>query len=546
MRLFSVFFFCLFCSFFSHAQTPHPWEAGGAIGLGDYKGDLQETKTAFKYFSYNPALSVFLRRHLNNNFVGRADLSYIRLSANDNDFPVPEWRLKRGISFKSSLIELTANLEIYPFGLYKKMEGDVPGLSPQRRKIAPYASLGLGGVYFNPKVNWNDANGNEALNPDKVQTDKDNTKKIAVSIPMGAGIRFPVGDRLSLGLGGALRYTPTDYLDGVSVAGNPDANDWFFTVQLTGSYSFGEPRKKTVPDENSTAIVAPEKSPMADTDGDGLTDDKDACPNVAGLITLQGCPDTDHDGIADKDDNCPDLAGLSSLHGCPDRDGDGIADKDDNCPDLKGVLAYQGCPNEDRDNDGVADAVDLCPDMSGQMKWNGCPDSDNDGLPDNKDDCPGIAGTEKMRGCPDTDQDGIADKDDNCPTIAGSVAMKGCPETIAPSTGIRYKAVYFGATAQEWQNNSVVTLDEAVVILKKDPTLFASIEGHTDNTGEGPANNLLSEKRAKKCYDYLVSMGIDATRLNYRGFGDKNPAVPNDSTKNKQLNRRVEVHFYKK
>jgi hypothetical protein len=42
---------------------------------------------------------------------------------------------------------------------------------------------------------------------------------------------------------------------------------------------------------------------------------------------LNGCPDTDGDGIADKDDECPNEAGPVSLKGCPDTDGDGVAEK---------------------------------------------------------------------------------------------------------------------------------------------------------------------------------------------------------------------------
>ncbi|WP_179214989.1 thrombospondin type 3 repeat-containing protein, partial [Flavobacterium psychrophilum] len=57
-----------------------------------------------------------------------------------------------------------------------------------------------------------------------------------------------------------------------------------------------------------------------DTDGDGIYDRDDACPEAAGLKQFQGCPDTDGDGIADKDDACPEAAGLAALNGCPDTD----------------------------------------------------------------------------------------------------------------------------------------------------------------------------------------------------------------------------------
>lgn len=76
--------------------------------------------------------------------------------------------------------------------------------------------------------------------------------------------------------------------------------------------------------------------------------------------------------------------------------------------------------------------------------------------------------------------------------------------------------------------------------------MFARIEGHTDNTGKEPANDLLAEKRAKKCLDYLVSKGIDTKRLNFVGYGSQKPMVPNDTRENRQLNRRVEIYFYKK
>ena len=66
------------------------------------------------------------------------------------------------------------------------------------------------------------------------------------------------------------------------------------------------------------------------------------------LVQLQfnGCPDTDGDGVADPDDECPNEAGPAANNGCPwpDRDGDGVPDKDDQCPDVAGTVANNGCP----------------------------------------------------------------------------------------------------------------------------------------------------------------------------------------------------------
>ncbi|PIB31909.1 hypothetical protein BFP78_08560 [Gaetbulibacter sp. 5U11] len=79
-----------------------------------------------------------------------------------------------------------------------------------------------------------------------------------------------------------------------------------------------------------------------DTDGDGVPNEYDVCPEVAGVASLGGCPDTDGDGVADKDDLCPEVKGSIEFGGCPDTDGDGFPDNKDNCPDVKGT--DNGCP----------------------------------------------------------------------------------------------------------------------------------------------------------------------------------------------------------
>ncbi len=83
-----------------------------------------------------------------------------------------------------------------------------------------------------------------------------------------------------------------------------------------------------------------------DRDKDGVTDDKDECPDVKGEIALIGCPDKDGDGVADKNDKCPDEKGSVNHNGCaaPDSDGDGINDDEDKCPQLRGSLEKGGCP----------------------------------------------------------------------------------------------------------------------------------------------------------------------------------------------------------
>lgn len=135
-------------------------------------------------------------------------------------------------------------------------------------------------------------------------------------------------------------------LDNMDASGNPNTvakfyNDGFqFGIKFR---LFGHPIVPEPP-----VVVAPPPAP-ADTDGDGVTDDMDKCPTVAGLAKYNGCPvpDSDKDGINDEQDKCPTVAGLAKYNGCPipDSDADGINDEEDHCPNVAGTAANFGCPD---------------------------------------------------------------------------------------------------------------------------------------------------------------------------------------------------------
>jgi OOP family OmpA-OmpF porin len=84
-------------------------------------------------------------------------------------------------------------------------------------------------------------------------------------------------------------------------------------------------------------------------------------------------------------------------------------------------------------------------------------------------------------------------------------------------------------------------VDEVVQALKADPRLRALVEGHTDSVGSDAYNQRLSERRAKAVRDYMVSQGIDSTRISTRGYGETKPVASNTTAEGRAKNRRVEI-----
>ena len=79
-----------------------------------------------------------------------------------------------------------------------------------------------------------------------------------------------------------------------------------------------------------------------------------------------------------------------------------------------------------------------------------------------------------------------------------------------------------------------------ISFLNQNPGIKIEIEGHTDNQGNETYNLDLSDKRAKAVYGYLIQKGIDAQYLTFKGYGQNQPIVPNNSEENYAQNRRIE------
>ncbi len=233
----------------------------------------------------------------------------------------------------------------------------------------------------------------------------------------------------------------------------------------------------------------------------------------------------DHDGFEDGD-FCAD----------PDNDGDGIADDRDACPndaeDIDGFEDADGCPDPDNDGDGILDDVDRCPldpeDHDRYQNDDGCPelDNDRDGIPDVRDSCPDEP----------EDRDGYQD-DDGCPEPGPDAVVV----TRTDSRLLVNQRIFFDFDSDTLRNVSFPVLDEISSAIRRNPDIARlRVEGHTDDVGTPEYNVDLSFRRARAVMEYLIAHGVARDRLEVAGYGHQHPVSEDRSAEGQSLNRRVE------
>jgi len=112
--------------------------------------------------------------------------------------------------------------------------------------------------------------------------------------------------------------------------------------------------------------------------------------------------------------------------------------------------------------------------------------------------------------------------------------------------------VYFDFDKSDIRKESYYVLDSVVSFMKSHPNAAVEVSAYTDSKGTDEYNLRLSERRAKVCVDYIISKGIEKSRLTSKGYGEALPAAPNtlengdDNPEGRQKNRRTEfriLHF---
>jgi OOP family OmpA-OmpF porin len=111
---------------------------------------------------------------------------------------------------------------------------------------------------------------------------------------------------------------------------------------------------------------------------------------------------------------------------------------------------------------------------------------------------------------------------------------------------VRLKNIYFDFDKTTLKKESFVELNKVVEFLKQNRTVEIEIAGHTDSRGSDEYNLNLSQGRSQAVVDYLISQGIDKSRLVAHGYGEGKPIDTNDTDEGRANNRRVEFTVLKK
>ena len=355
---------CLAITFISKAQTEDKkWNIGLHAGVTQYQGDLGNNfyKTDKAFYGFGGlSVSRYLGRHFDLNFLAsKGTIGYNSPTGSfKSDFNAVALNVRFNFTGPESIVRP------YVFAGVGAMLFD-NNLSFDQDKIDYALPTAGGGLNFrlSPVVMLNLQETFSFSNKDR-RDGVDSGKKDAYLSHM-AGLTFNFGEKKDADNDGVSDRNDNCPDTPAGVAVDKNGCPWDTDKDGVADYLDECP--------NVAGTVALNGCP--DRDNDGVSDSKDRCPDVAGTIALKGCPDTDNDGIADMDDKCPNtkMGTKVDMNGCPmDNDKDGVLNDADRCPDVAGPLSLNGCP--DSDGDGVADIDDRCPSVKGTIENKGCPE----------------------------------------------------------------------------------------------------------------------------------------------------------------------------
>lgn len=415
--------------------------------------------------------------------------------------------------YESTIIPITLRFRISPF--------DVKGWNP-------YFYVGGGVMNFSNDTKPN-VNSGKSIEEDGW---------VAI-VPAGIGAEFALGERvlLDFSLGGAMSSTYD--LDAYR-SGTDDIWDSYLNASLGITFT-GENCKA---DKDMDGIGKCDEKKIGtdplnpDTDGDGLNDGEE-------YLTYKTNPlqaDSDVDGLTDSEE----VKSTKTNPLMADTDGEGLNDGEE-------VNNYKTDPLvADTDKEGLNDAYEVMTSKTNPL----LADTDKDGLTDAEE-------LNKYKTNPlvaDTDGEGLSDseevlkhktnplkKDTDAGTVddytevkRGTDPLNAEDDVVKIGVPIVLEGITFDVAKATIKPESENTLLKALKTLTTYTDILVEIGGHTDSDGSAKSNQKLSLARAESVKAWLVSKGIEGSRISTMGYGEDKPISDNKTKEGKQKNRRIE------
>jgi outer membrane protein OmpA-like peptidoglycan-associated protein len=390
----------------------------------------------------------------------------------------------------------------------------------------PYFYIGAGSMRYVVKE--------EPLSVSKYPVEREGWE---VFYPLGFGSQFRITDNVMLEATLGMAFTITENLNyfnkfnswedaylnlGVGLTFGPTPND---DKDMDGLFRLDEERLGTDPfnpDSDGDGLNDFEEvnkyrsNPLnSDSDGDGLTDGMEVTSTLTDLLNS----DTDGDQLNDGEEVNTHKTDPTKM----DTDNDKLNDNEE-------LNTYKTDPlKADSDADGLNDGVEVTAYKTNPLQA----DSDGDTLSDGDE-------INKHKTDPlNTDSD-AGTVDDATEIGRGTNPLNAEDDVVKVGVPIVLEGITFASGKADITPESETTLQGALRTLQTYPEIAVEIGGHTDNVGSSSSNKKLSQKRAEAVMKWLISNGIEATRLTAVGYGEDQPMVDNDTPENRQKNRRIE------
>lgn len=215
----------------SAKSSSHYMELGMMLGATQYSGDVAEKD--IELAQTEVGFGFYYRYHIKKQFFFKGQVYFGYISGDDANSPDLK---ERKFKFYSPLWEVAGVVEYAPLAQERVSKTGINNYF-----FSPYVFAGIGGAFTRaePEYYGSVANYDKYL---KTPLPEENiVRRSFFTVPVGAGVRFDYSERLVFGAEGGFRPVFSDKLDGISINGNPDKNDWYYFVGITASFVINQP-----------------------------------------------------------------------------------------------------------------------------------------------------------------------------------------------------------------------------------------------------------------------------------------------------------------